>query len=81
MKDNNNSVNQERYGEQFQGKWIPAEKDSEYDGVYIGYIEKHETCGAINHYQRTVSNQKNQWLLEGGEKLLYWMPLPPPPKP
>jgi hypothetical protein len=60
-------------------KWTPADKDSDYDGTYLGYIEKHEVCGAINYYQRTVFNIQNKWVLNEGERLLYWMPLPPAP--
>lgn len=59
--------------------WNPASKDSDYDGTYLGYIEKLEECKAINRYQRTIHNRLNKWVLEEGETLLYWMELPPVP--
>lgn len=59
--------------------WRPISKEADYDGTYLAYIEKHEECGAINYYQRTVENRSNRWILNEGEKLLYWMELPPSP--
>jgi hypothetical protein len=55
--------------------WISVKEDTKYDGTYLGFIEKHEVCGVINYYQRTVTNRKNKWVLEEGESLLFWQKL------
>jgi hypothetical protein len=60
--------------------WISVEKDSDSDGTYLAYIEKTEECKAVNYYQRTVENRMNKWVLHEGERLLFWMPLPKPPR-
>jgi hypothetical protein len=60
-------------------KWVRAETDTESDGIYLGHISKLEVCGVTNTYQRTVTNRMNKWVLEEGETLTHWMPLPKPP--
>jgi hypothetical protein len=69
----------EEINNHFINNWQPASKDADYDGTYLAYIEKLEECKAINHYQRTVFNRMNKWILEEGETLLYWMELPAAP--
>jgi hypothetical protein len=60
-------------------KWVRAETDTESDGIYLGHISKLEVCGVTNTYQRTVTNRMNKWVLEEGETLTHWMPLPKSP--
>ena len=59
-----------------EDEWISANRDADYDGQYLGYIEKLEECKAINYYQRVVTNQMNKWVLNEGETLIAWKPLP-----
>jgi hypothetical protein len=40
-----------------QDEWKPVEKETEFDGFYLGYIIKQEVCGAIYKHQRVLQNK------------------------
>jgi hypothetical protein len=60
--------------------WVSVEKDSDYDGQYLGYLEVTEECGAVHKRHRIITNRMNKWLLKSNERLLCWQPLSTPDK-
>jgi hypothetical protein len=60
--------------------WVSVDKDSDYDGQYLGYLEVTEECGAVHKRHRIITNRMNKWLLESNERLLCWQPLSTPDK-
>jgi hypothetical protein len=62
-----------------QDEWKPVEKETEFDGFYLGYIIKQEVCGAIYKHQRVLQNKNNEWVLHDNEMLTHWRNLPEEP--
>lgn len=60
-----------------QDEWIPVSVDTEFDGEYLGQLERIEECGAVTIFSRVVRNRMNKWVLEPNETLLYWRKIPP----
>lgn len=58
------------------GGWIDASVDADFDGEYLGQIERKEECGEISKIHRVIINRMNKWVLEPNEKLFYWRKIP-----